>query len=74
VSTEQGLTITVVVNGDRREVTEGETIAGLLRALELDPERLAIELDRRIIKRAHWAATPLTAGAQLEIVQFVGGG
>jgi thiamine biosynthesis protein ThiS len=64
----------IVVNGESRDVRAGETIAGLVRALELDPERLAIELDRRIVKRAAWAATALPDGARLEIVQFVGGG
>ncbi len=48
--------------------------ADLVRALDLDPERLAIELDRRIVKRAQWTTTVLPAGAHLEIVQFVGGG
>ncbi len=66
--------ITVVVNGDARQLRAGETIAGLVRDLGLDPERLAVELDRRIVKRAQWASTPLAAGAQIEIVQFVGGG
>jgi thiamine biosynthesis protein ThiS len=66
--------ITITVNGEAREVREGETITGLVGLLELDPERLAIELDRRIVKRAQWASTHLAAGAQLEIVQFVGGG
>ena len=66
--------MTVVVNGDAREVRAGETIAGLVCELGLDPERLAIELDRRIVKRAQWASTTLAPGAQIEIVQFVGGG
>jgi thiamine biosynthesis protein ThiS len=67
-------TFRIVVNGESREVRAGETIASLVRTLELDPERLAIELDRRIVKRAAWAATALAEGARLEIVQFVGGG
>jgi len=66
--------IGIVVNGDAREVRQGETIAGLVHTLGLDPERLAVELDRRIVKRAQWSSTPLAAGAQVEIVQFVGGG
>jgi thiamine biosynthesis protein ThiS len=66
--------IPVVVNGEDRSIPAGETIAGLIRLLDLDPERLAIELDRRIVKRNEWASTVLAAGAQLEIVQFVGGG
>jgi len=66
--------IEIVVNGESRAAREGETIAGLVRVLDLDPERLAIELDRRIVKRAAWESTGLADGAQLEIVQFVGGG
>lgn len=66
--------VTVVVNGEARQVPQGETIAGLVRDLGLDPERLAVELDRKIVKRALWSSTPLAAGAEIEIVQFVGGG
>ena len=68
------VTISISLNGESRAVSWGETIAGLVRSLGLDPERLAIELDHRIVKRPEWPATVLTEGAQLEIVQFVGGG
>jgi len=67
-------TFRIVVNGESREVRAGETIAGLVRTLELDPGRLAIELDRRIVKRDAWTTTAVPDGARLEIVQFVGGG
>jgi thiamine biosynthesis protein ThiS len=66
--------IDIVVNGEPRAAAEGQTILELLRQLELDPSRVAVELDRRIVKQPLWAETPLRAGAQLEIVQFVGGG
>ena len=69
-----GSTLRIAVNGESREVPAGETIAGLVRRLELDPGRLAIELDRRIVKRTAWDSTALPEGARLEIVQFVGGG
>jgi thiamine biosynthesis protein ThiS len=46
----------------------------LLESLGLDPARVAVELDRRIVKPHDWAATPVSGGARLEIVQFVGGG
>ncbi len=64
----------LTINGERREIPAGLTLLGLLGHLGLDPERVAVELDRRIVKRALWDSTPLGAGAQLEIVQFVGGG
>jgi thiamine biosynthesis protein ThiS len=66
--------IDIVINGQPRAATEGQTILDLLRQLELDPSRVAVELDRRILRQPLWAETPLRAGAQLEIVQFVGGG
>ncbi len=66
--------IAIVVNGEPQTATEGQTILGLLQQLEIDPERVAVELDRRIVKQPHWRETTLQAGAQIEIVQFVGGG
>jgi sulfur carrier protein len=64
----------VRVNGEIREVPEGATVLLLLNALQLEPGRVAVELDREIVKQTDWAATVLRSGAQLEIVQFVGGG
>jgi thiamine biosynthesis protein ThiS len=66
--------ISIVVNGEDRAIAQGDTIAGLIGSLGLDPERLAVELNRRIVKRAEWPSTVLAAGAEVEIVQFVGGG
>ena len=66
--------IPIVVNGEMQAVPEGVTILALLNQLRLDPARVAVELDRRIVKQAHWDTTTLQAGSQLEIVQFVGGG
>lgn len=66
--------IDIMVNGEPRSAAEGQTILDLLHQLELDPVRVAVELDRRIVRQSLWAETPLRAGAQIEIVQFVGGG
>ncbi|MDW8355504.1 MAG: sulfur carrier protein ThiS [Bryobacterales bacterium] len=66
--------IEIVVNGERRSVPEGQTVLELLRSLELDPARVAVEMDREILRRERWAETPLRDGTCLEIVQFVGGG
>ncbi len=63
-----------MVNGEPQRVPAGETVLGLLRSLGLEPERVAVELDRRIVKPPQWAATVLPDGARLEIVSFVGGG
>jgi thiamine biosynthesis protein ThiS len=66
--------IEIVVNGETRAAAEGQTIRDLLQELNLDPSRVAVELNRRIVKQPNWSETRLNAGAQVEIVQFVGGG
>ncbi len=62
------------VNGEGRSVPEGTSVLDLLGMLSLDPARVAVELDREIVRRAMWETTALRPGAELEIVQFVGGG
>ena len=66
--------IDIFLNGERRAALDGQTVLNLLEELQLDPARVAIELDRRILKQPLWAATVLRPGAEVEIVQFVGGG
>jgi sulfur carrier protein len=68
------MSIDVVVNGQPKAIPQGQTILGLLDQLQLDPARVAVELDRRIVKQPRWPETVLEPGAQIEIVQFVGGG
>ena len=64
----------IVLNGEPREVPEGSTLLDLLVALGIPPTRVAVELDRSIIKPTRWPETTLAAGAKVEIVHFVGGG
>jgi sulfur carrier protein len=66
--------VEIVVNGEARQAPAGQTILGLLEELRLEPSRVAVELDRRIVRRAEWGALELAPGARLEVVQFVGGG
>jgi thiamine biosynthesis protein ThiS len=64
----------VQVNGEVREVPEKITLGELVRELSLAPERLAVELNREVVRRAAWPETEIREGDQVEIVHFVGGG
>lgn len=64
----------VVINGDDKEVPEGVTVAELITDLDLKPERVAIELNRKILARPEWPRAGLADGDKVEIVHFVGGG
>lgn len=66
--------IQIAVNGQPRRVPQGLSVLRLLSYLEIDASRVAVEIDRAIVRKLDWAATPVEAGAQLEIVWFVGGG
>ena len=73
VSTKRTIML-IVVNGEPRNAPGGQTILELLHEMSLSPERVAVELNRVIVKRPEWGTAALEEGARLEIVQFVGGG
>ncbi len=50
------------------------SIQALLDRLNIDPRVVAVECNRVVIKRARYADTLITEGAEVEIVAFVGGG
>ncbi len=66
--------LTIIVNGKETLVAEGSVLSDLIKSLGLVPERLAIELNRRIVRRADWPSTTISDGDKVEIVHFVGGG
>ena len=61
------------VNGDDRELPEGETVRGLVVRYQLVPEKVSVELNRRLLRSERYD-TPLKEGDEVEIVTFVGGG
>jgi thiamine biosynthesis protein ThiS len=66
--------MTVVLNGEQREIREGMTVAELVTELGLGTRRIAVEVNRAIIPRDEYATCRLRAGDHVEIVHFVGGG
>ena len=65
----------LLINGEAREFAGGRlTLAALVEQLGMKSDRVAVELNRDIVARDRWAATPLSEGDRLEIVHFVGGG
>ena len=67
-------TIGIVLNGDPRRVPEGLNVAGLLKFLEIDGGRVAVEVNREIVRKPEWESAEVLEGAQVEVVWFVGGG
>ncbi len=65
--------LNLTVNGESRRAAPG-SIADLVRTLELDPAKVAVERNGLIVPRSTLAAALLDEGDVLEIVHFVGGG
>jgi thiamine biosynthesis protein ThiS len=67
--------LSIVVNGDPRDVPAGCTVASLLASLELDPRLVVVERNLEILRdRDAFAYVELATGDTIEIVHFVGGG
>jgi len=65
------------INGEERDFPDSSatfTLAVLVEALGMKPDRVAVELNRDIVPRDRWAHTTLNEGDRLEVVHFVGGG
>jgi thiamine biosynthesis protein ThiS len=67
--------VIITLNGDRYEVPASTTtVSELLRRLNIDPHRVAVERNLVVLKRAAFDTTPIADGDQIEVVNFVGGG
>ena len=66
--------MTIFINGEARTLDGVSTLAGLLDALELPKQRVAIELNKQVIRKQLWETTEVAENDTVEIVHFVGGG
>ena len=66
--------VNIHLNGESREFPDGMTVEALIAVLALEPTRVAIEINRDVVRRNQWPSTTLHDGDQVEIVHFVGGG
>jgi thiamine biosynthesis protein ThiS len=64
----------IQINGEPREVDPDISLPQLISSLNLKTEQIAIELNRKVIRRSEWQTTLLHSEDKVEIVHFVGGG
>jgi len=63
----------VKINGKSEEV-QGATVLDLLKAKNIDPHMVAVELNARMLERDHLGTTPVKEGDQVEFLFYMGGG
>ncbi len=64
----------LMVNGRQEALPDPATLEGLVDALNLTGQRLAIEHNGQIIPRSLWLTTAVTNEDRIEIVKAIGGG
>ena len=66
----------VTVNGRRREVGAGATVASVVEMLDVSPgaRGVAVALDGEVVSRGRWAETELHEGSLVEVVAAIQGG
>lgn len=66
----------VVVNGEERDVSDEDTIAGVLERLGVRPGAAGVAVARNgeVVLRSRWSDVTLAAGDRIEVLQAVQGG
>lgn len=62
------------LNGEDKDIEAGTALQALIESISHAPERIAVELNGEVIRRADWPRVTLNEGDRVEVVHFVGGG
>lgn len=66
--------VTIVLNGEKKEIESEVTLDRLLDLFSLPRQRVAVELNKEVISRKDWEKTTVSSEDRIEVVHFVGGG
>lgn len=64
----------ILINGEKKRLAEELNLAELLRHFDLPSERVAVELNREVVRKKDWENIKISDGDKLEVIHFVGGG
>ncbi|MER6537882.1 sulfur carrier protein ThiS [Streptomyces sp. 900105755] len=68
------LSVTISVNGERREIAPGTALDALVRSLTAAPSGVAAAVNETVVPRGQWATTGLADGDRVEVLTAVQGG
>lgn len=64
----------ITLNGEIKELETEVTLDRLLELFSLPSQRIAVELNHEVVRRAEWSNIKIKADDRVEVVHFVGGG
>ncbi|MBQ0849675.1 sulfur carrier protein ThiS [Streptomyces sp. BH-SS-21] len=68
------MSVTVLVNGERRELAADTALDALVTALCAAPSGVAAALNKTVVPRTQWPTTLLREGDRVEVLTAVQGG
>lgn len=66
--------MTLIVNGETRDLEGDTTLMTLLESFSLNPEATAVQLNADILERETFSTITLKEGDTIELIRIVGGG
>ncbi len=66
--------IKIQINGETKKIAKELNLGKLLEVLALPSERIAIELNKEVVRKKDWENILIKDADRIEIVHFVGGG
>ena len=66
--------IAIELNGESRDVRDGDCVQDLIDALSLTNQALAVAINREVVPRARWREHRFAAGDKVDLVRAIGGG
>ncbi|MGQ0541225.1 MAG: sulfur carrier protein ThiS [Blastocatellia bacterium] len=66
--------MTIFINGESRDIEDSISLDRLLDSFSMPKQRVAVELNREVVRKKDWHETTIGNGDRLEVIHFVGGG
>ena len=66
--------IKIILNGEEKFLERVMNVTELVKFLELDIKKIAVEKDLEIVNCDQFSEVVLNEGSRVEIVHFIGGG
>jgi sulfur carrier protein len=64
----------ILINGETKTISNELNLRDLLKYFSLPQERVAVELNKKVVRKQDWETIKISDGDKLEIIHFVGGG
>lgn len=64
----------IFINGEAREIAAATNLTALLEQFSMPTERIAVELNERVVRKKDWQSITINDSDKIEIIHFVGGG